>query len=61
MTAADDKRRQILDAAVRVFARQGYEASPVSNVAKEAGVTYGLVYHYYDSKDAVLKAVFREA
>ena len=59
--AAEDKRRQILDAAVRVFARQGYEASPVGDVAKEAGVAYGLVYHYYGSKDAVLEAVFREA
>ena len=59
--AGDDKRRQILDAAVRVFARQGYEASPVGDVAKEAGVAYGLVYHYYGSKDAVLEAVFREA
>jgi TetR/AcrR family fatty acid metabolism transcriptional regulator len=57
----DDKRRQILDAAVRVFARQGYEASPVGDVAKEAGVAYGLVYHYYGSKEAVLEAVFREA
>jgi AcrR family transcriptional regulator len=59
--AADDKRRRILDAAVRVFAAQGYEASRVGDVAKEAGVAYGLVYHYYASKDAVLEAVFREA
>jgi len=59
--AADDKRRRILDAAVRVFATQGYEASRVGDVAKEAGVAYGLVYHYYASKDAVLEAVFREA
>ena len=58
--AADDKRRLILDAAVRVFARQGYEASRVGDVAKEAGVAYGLVYHYFGSKDAVLEAVFRE-
>jgi TetR/AcrR family transcriptional regulator, fatty acid metabolism regulator protein len=57
---ADDKREQILQAAVRVFARQGYEASPVGDVAREAGVAYGLVYHYFDSKDAVLEAVFRE-
>jgi len=59
--AADDKRRRILDAAVRVFATQGYEASRVGDVAKEAGVAYGLVYHYYASKDTVLEAVFREA
>jgi AcrR family transcriptional regulator len=56
----DDKRQQILQAAVRVFARHGFEASPVGDVAREAGVAYGLVYHYFDSKDAVLEAVFRE-
>ncbi len=59
--AADDKRRLILDAAVRVFAAQGYEATRVGDIAKEAGVAYGLVYHYYGSKDAVLEAVFVEA
>jgi len=61
VSTADGKRRQILDAAVRVFAAQGYEASRVGDVAKEAGVAYGLVYHYFGSKDAVLDAVFREA
>src|SRR3954453_17782024 len=60
MSAAEDKRRVILDAAVRVFAAQGYEASRVGDVAKEAGVAYGLVYHYFGSKEAVLEAVFRE-
>jgi AcrR family transcriptional regulator len=58
---AEDKPRQILHAAVRVFAAQGYEASRVGDIAKEAGVAYGLVYHYYDSKEAVLEAVFHEA
>ena len=61
MPEAADKRRQILDAAVRVFARQGFEATRMADVAKEAGVAYGLVYHYFGSKDAVLRAVFREA
>src|SRR5881394_1245340 len=60
MAAAEDKRRQILAAAVRVFAAQGYDAARVGDVAKEAGVAYGLVYHYFGSKDAVLEAVFRE-
>src|SRR2546422_9554119 len=60
MPGGDDKRKAILDAAVRVFARQGYDASPVGDVAKEAGVAYGLVYHYFGSKEAVLEAVFRE-
>ncbi len=59
--AAEDKPRLILDAAVRVFASRGYESSRVGDVAKEAGVAYGLVYHYYGSKEAVLEAVFREA
>ena len=61
MAATADKRRQILDAAVRVFARTGYHDSRVGDIAKDAGVAYGLVYHYFESKDAVLEAVFREA
>jgi AcrR family transcriptional regulator len=61
MPAAEDKQGQILQAAVRVFAAQGYEAARVGDIAKEAGVAYGLVYHYFDSKEAVLEAVFREA
>jgi AcrR family transcriptional regulator len=55
-----DKRRIILDAAVRVFARQGFHACRVSDIADEAGVAYGLVYHYFPSKDAVLDTLFLE-
>jgi TetR/AcrR family transcriptional regulator, fatty acid metabolism regulator protein len=55
-----DKRRQILDAAVRVFARQGFHATRVSDIADEAGVAYGLVYHYFKSKDEVLNELFAE-
>ena len=58
--AAQDKRRQILDAAVRVFARQGFHACRVSDIADEAGVAYGLVYHYFSSKDEVLDTLFLE-
>ena len=58
--AAPDKRRLILDAAVRVFARQGFHACRVSDIADEAGVAYGLVYHYFDSKDEVLDTIFLE-
>ncbi len=56
----EDKRRQLLDAAVRVFARKGYHASRVGDIALEAGVAHGLLYHYFASKDEVLEAVFRE-
>ena len=55
-----DKRRQILDAAVRVFARQGFHSCRVSDIADEAGVAYGLVYHYFKSKDQVLNELFTE-
>ena len=53
-----DKRRMILDAAVRVFARQGFHTCRVSDIADEAGVAYGLVYHYFQSKDEVLDTLF---
>jgi TetR/AcrR family transcriptional regulator, fatty acid metabolism regulator protein len=55
-----DRRRQILDAAIRVFARQGFHACRVSDIAREAGVAYGLVYHYFDSKEQVLNELFVE-
>ena len=55
-----DKRRQILDAAIRVFARQGFHRCRVSDIADEAGVAYGLVYHYFKSKDQVLNELFTE-
>jgi TetR/AcrR family transcriptional regulator, fatty acid metabolism regulator protein len=55
-----DRRRQILDAAVRVFARQGFHGCRVSDIADEAGVAYGLVYHYFRSKDEVLNLLFLE-
>ena len=58
--AGADKRRLILDAAVRVFARQGFHACRVSDIADEAGVAYGLVYHYFASKDEVLDTLFLE-
>src|SRR3954466_14045568 len=58
--AARDKRRLILDAAVKVFARQGFYACRVSDIADEAGVAYGLVYHYFSSKDEVLDTLFLE-
>ena len=57
---AVDKRRVILDAAIRVFARQGFHNCRVSDIAAEAGVAYGLVYHYFSSKDEMLNELFSE-
>lgn len=58
--ASVDRRRQILDAAIRVFAREGFYACRVSDIAREAGVAYGLVYHYFRSKEQVLNELFTE-
>jgi TetR/AcrR family transcriptional regulator, fatty acid metabolism regulator protein len=55
-----DRRQQILDAAVRVFARQGFHTCRVSDIAAQAGVAHGLVYHYFPSKEAVLDTLFLE-
>jgi TetR/AcrR family fatty acid metabolism transcriptional regulator len=55
-----DKRRLLLDSAVKVFARKGYHAARVGDIAEEAGVAYGLLYHYFESKEDVLRSVFRE-
>ena len=57
---AADKRRLILDAAIRVFAREGFHRCRVSDIAREADVAYGLVYHYFRSKDEVLDTLFTE-
>ena len=55
-----DRRRQILDAAVKVFARSGFHTSRVGDIAEEAGVAYGLVYHYFTSKEELLETIFRD-
>jgi TetR/AcrR family fatty acid metabolism transcriptional regulator len=55
-----DKRRLILDSAIHVFAERGFHHCRVSDVADEAGVAYGLVYHYFDSKEEILNQLFTE-
>src|SRR5215218_5971954 len=55
-----DRRRQILDAAVKVFARNGFHRARVGDIAEEASVAYGLVYHYFSSKEALLETIFRD-
>ena len=55
-----EKRRVILDAAVRVFARNGFHTSRVGDVAVEAGVAHGLLYHYFPSKEELLATIFRD-
>jgi TetR/AcrR family fatty acid metabolism transcriptional regulator len=59
-TESVDKRRVILDAAITVFAREGFHRCRVSDIAREANVAYGLVYHYFRSKDQILNTIFTE-
>ena len=59
-TGPEEKRRLILQAAVRVFARKGFHTSRVGDIAEEAGVAHGLLYHYFDSKDELLETIFHE-
>ena len=58
---ATDRRRELVEAAVRVFARKGFHGSRVGDIAEEAGVAHGLLYHYFRSKDEVLETIFRDA
>ncbi|HEY6960687.1 MAG TPA: TetR/AcrR family transcriptional regulator [Gaiellaceae bacterium] len=55
-----ERRRELLDAAVEVFARKGFRAARVGDIAEEAGVAHGLLYHYFRSKEEVLETIFRE-
>jgi TetR/AcrR family fatty acid metabolism transcriptional regulator len=55
-----DKPQQIIEAAVRVFARKGYFSSRVSDIAREAGIAAGTIYLYFDTKEAVLITLFRD-
>jgi TetR/AcrR family fatty acid metabolism transcriptional regulator len=58
--AEPEKRRAILHAAVKVFAEKGYQGCRIADVARQAGVAYGLVYHYFRSKEELLESVFAE-
>lgn len=58
--APADKRKLILDAAIRVFAEHGYHGARVGDIAEDAGVAHGLLYHYFASKDDVLRTIFLE-
>jgi TetR/AcrR family fatty acid metabolism transcriptional regulator len=55
-----DKRERILDAAVRVFAKKGFHATRVSEIAKAAGVADGTIYLYFKSKDDLLVSLFED-
>lgn len=49
----DERQEQILDAALKVFATSGFTATKISDIANAAGVSHGLVYHYFSSKEQI--------
>jgi len=53
----EDRREQIAEAAMRVFSEKGFVRATNKDIAREAGITTGLIYHYFDSKEALLKAI----
>jgi len=53
-----DKRSKILESAIRVFADKGYHGTRISDIARDAEIAYGLVYHYFKNKDDILDAIF---
>lgn len=55
-----ETRERILAAATEVFARSGFHGARVADIAEQAGIAYGLVYHYFRNKDDILAAIFSE-
>ncbi len=56
----DERKQEILDGAIRVFARKGYERTSISDIAKEIGVSQGLCYRYFPSKEDIYDAAIDE-
>jgi TetR/AcrR family transcriptional regulator, cholesterol catabolism regulator len=53
----EDRRDQIIDAAMHVFAQKGFARATNKDIAREAGITPGLIYYYFESKEALLKEI----
>jgi len=53
----EDRREQIIEAAMRVFSQKGFTRATNKDIAREAGITPGLIYHYFENKEALLKAI----
>lgn len=53
----EDRRDQLIDAAMRVYSQKGFTRATNKDIAREAGITPGLIYYYFESKEALLKAI----
>jgi AcrR family transcriptional regulator len=56
----EERREQILDAALRVFSEKGFAGASIRDIAREVGVTEGLLYHYFESKEQLMHACWKE-
>jgi TetR/AcrR family fatty acid metabolism transcriptional regulator len=59
-TRSAKTRERIIVAAIEVFARTGFHGARVADIAEQAGIAYGLVYHYFHNKEDILAAIFTE-
>jgi AcrR family transcriptional regulator len=57
---AEERREQILDAALRVFSQKGFGGASIRDIAREVGITEGLIYHYFESKEQLMQACWKE-
>lgn len=55
----EDKKERILSSALRLFTRQGFEGTPIPDLAKDAGIGAGTIYRYYKSKEELVNELFR--
>jgi len=56
-----EKRALIMDTALLLFANRGYYSTTIDHIAKQAGISKGLLYNYFESKEALLKAIIRRS
>jgi AcrR family transcriptional regulator len=56
---AEERREQILDAAMRLFGQKGFQGTSIRDIAREVGITEGLIYHYFENKEQLLEACWR--
>jgi AcrR family transcriptional regulator len=59
--ARTETRANLIQAGLRLFARVGYESTSVKQIAQEAGVAQGLLYHYFESKEMLLQGIFQRS
>jgi AcrR family transcriptional regulator len=57
----EQRREDIMEAAIELFAHRGYDATSISQIAKKAGISKGLIYNYFDTKQALLDELIRDS